>query len=235
MTTTNDRLAEIRARLDAATDGPWHKDDGEFGCVTIGNYGWTTPHGVNGPEYDVDSPQGHADAELIAHAPADLAHLLSLVDQLQGQLDEFATLQDRIPDDGNGDWGLGWDHGYNAALAEVRAMAARPPAQEHASGSNTPDPYTGEGTAPASPHEPAQAAIDTIARVLVGTDWDEEVPYTDIGPRETVAHLAGQIATVLAPAHYREAAASLRALGHDTAADLLESTARDLEEGDTTE
>ena len=217
MTDTSDRLAEIRARLDAYNTRVQQQ---------------TAAKTARRPYH---LPLGEAETDLNRNAPADLAHLLSLVDQLQGQLDEFATLQDRIPDDGNGDWGLGWDHGYNAALAEVRAMAARPPAQEHASGSNTPDPYTGEGTAPASPHEPAQAAIDTIARVLVGTDWDEEVPYTDIGPRETVAHLAGQIATVLAPAHYREAAASLRALGHDTAADLLESTARDLEEGDTTE
>ena len=55
------------------------------------------------------------------------------------------------------------------------------------------------------------------------------------GPRETVAHLAGQIATVLAPAHYREAAASLRALGHDTAADLLDNAAADLNtESETT-
>ena len=123
-------------------------------------------------------------------------------------------------------------------LAEVdrlRAENARPAAQEPVSGPETPQGHPSEGTSVSGPHASSETHIDTIARILVGTDWDEEVPYTDIGPRETVAHLAGQIATVLAPAHYREAAASLRALGHDTAADLLDSTARDLEEGDTTE
>lgn len=123
-------------------------------------------------------------------------------------------------------------------LAEVdrlRAENARPVAQERASGPNTPAPYTGEGTAPTSPHGAAQAAIDTIARILVGTDWDEKVRYTDIGSRETVEQIAGRISTAMAIAYYQQAARSLRALGHGTAADLLESTARDLEEGDTTE
>jgi hypothetical protein len=89
MTDTNppaDRTAEIRARLQAATPGPWHADDGDFGCVMVGNYGWVTPAGVNAPEYDVDTPQGHADAELIAHAPTDLAYLLARVEELERQL-----------------------------------------------------------------------------------------------------------------------------------------------------
>lgn len=77
--------------------------------------------------------------------------------------------------------------------------------------------------------------IDMIARILVGTDWDDGVRYTDIGTRETVEHLAGQISTAMAIAYYRQAARSLRALGHTAAADLLDSTAKDLEEGDTTE
>ena len=240
MTTTNDRLAEIRARLDAASTGTTMDiqsgrstlrasvsggDRGRFiggmGDLVDATVGETGPLTVT-----VADDEDGQDATLALHARDDLAHLLSLVEQLQGQLDEFATLQDRIPDDGNGDWGLGWDHGYNAALAEVRAMAARPPAQEHASGSNTPDPYTGEGTAPASPHEPAQAAIDTIARVLVGTDWDEEVPYTDIGPRETVAHLAGQIATVLATQPHT-ARAVHEALAREQFLDTLTATVPD--------
>lgn len=84
------RRAAIRARLDAATEGPWHKDDGDFGCVTIGDYGWTTPPGVNAPEYDVDSPQGHADAELIAHAPSDLSWLLSELGRVERERDAYA-------------------------------------------------------------------------------------------------------------------------------------------------
>lgn len=170
MTDTNDRLDEIRARLDAATPAPWTRFARNASAPDEDD--WYLGHDVHGPpRAQRGQIERVADAELIAHAPDDLAHLLTLVDQLQGQLDEFATLQDRIPDDENTDWGLGWHHGYNAALAEVRAMAARETAQEHASGPNAPDPYTGEGTTPTSPHEPAQAAIDTIARILVGTDW----------------------------------------------------------------
>src|SRR5690606_22388125 len=203
MTDTNDRLTEIRARLDAATPAPWTRFARNAAAPDEDD--WYLGHDVHGPpRAQRGQIERVADADLIAHAPDDLAHLLALVDQLQGQLDE------------------------------ARAENARPAAQDRASGPNTPDPYTGEGTAPASPHEPAQAAIDTIARVLVGTDWGDGVPCTDIGPRETVAHLAGQIAT-LAPAHYREAAASLRALGHDTAADILDNAAADLNtESETT-
>lgn len=89
--------------------------------------------------------------------------------------------------------------GYADALDAARFTLGmpRPAAQDRASGPNTPDPYTGEGTAPTSPHEPAQAAIDTIARILVGTDWDDGVPCTDIGPRETVEALATEIVTRL--------------------------------------
>lgn len=80
-----------------------------------------------------------------------------------------------------------------------------------------------------------------IAEVLHAACWCQSTHdayaedgglYEGCGPwteREVVRGLM----TALAPAHYREAAASLRALGHDTAADLLDSTARDLTEGTT--
>lgn len=85
--------------------------------------------------------------------------------------------------------------------------------------------------------------VDMIARILVGSDWDEEVPYTDIGSRQYVEDVSGRISTAMASAYYRQAAASIRALAHKgmhpqrymafvDAANLLDSTARDLE-GDT--
>ena len=204
MTDTNGRLTEIRARLDAATPAPWTRFARNASAPDEDD--WYLGHDVHGPpRAQRGQIERVADAELIAHAPDDLAHLLSLAEQLQGQLDE------------------------------ARAENARPAAQDRASGPNTPAPYTGEGTTPTSPHEPAQAAIDTIARILVGTDWDDGVPCTDIGTRETVEALASQIIATLAPAHYREAAASLRALGHDTAADILDNAAADLNtESETT-
>lgn len=77
--TTDIRLAEIRARLKEATPGPW----------VIGSY-----RGMNG--YDIETADGRdlsgihrgmvdgrRNAELIAHAPADLAYLLDRVDRLE--------------------------------------------------------------------------------------------------------------------------------------------------------
>lgn len=46
-------------------------------------------------------------------------------------------------------------------------------------------------------------------------------------PNQAMPYLAGFI-NALKAAHYREAAASLRLLGHDAAADRLDSTAKDL-------
>lgn len=66
---------------------------------------------------------------------------------LTTKLDELARLQDRIPDDANGDWGLGWDNGYNAALSEVRAMAARATSQGRVSGPETTGGHPSESTA----------------------------------------------------------------------------------------
>lgn len=68
-------LEAIKARADAATEGPWHGEHDEYGCVQQGNYGWVTPG--PGPEYDVDSEQGKADAEFVAHARTDIPLLLA--------------------------------------------------------------------------------------------------------------------------------------------------------------
>ena len=67
----NDRLQEIRARLDAATPGPWYVRSG-----------WVALNNLN---YDV-IPVGHndADADLIAHAPADIAWLLAEIEKRLG-------------------------------------------------------------------------------------------------------------------------------------------------------
>jgi hypothetical protein len=83
----DERRAAIRARLEAATPGPWHQGRAdhrdEWGCVNVGDYGWVTPVGM---EYGADSEQGRADAELIAHAPDDLAYLLDAVEALVAEL-----------------------------------------------------------------------------------------------------------------------------------------------------
>lgn len=84
-------IEAIEERLRAATPGPWHGDHGEFGCVSIGDLGWVAP----GPlEYGVDSEQGKADAELVAHAPADIAALLADVKRCRSRWTHIVTLPD---------------------------------------------------------------------------------------------------------------------------------------------
>lgn len=63
MTWTEDRAAQVRARLDAATPGPW-----EFA------------------DYHGDMCEG--DARLITHAPEDLADALDEIDRLRAELAE---------------------------------------------------------------------------------------------------------------------------------------------------
>lgn len=99
------RLAEIEARLAAATPGPWgvdHDDEGVFNdtCVVQGNYGWV----ASGPDsrypaYDEDTEQGRADAELIAHAPADLAALVEFARRVEEILDDHVSTNEQVFDD----------------------------------------------------------------------------------------------------------------------------------------
>jgi hypothetical protein len=132
MTDTNDRLTEIRARLDAATPAPWTRFARNASAPDEDD--WYLGHDVHGPpRAQRGQIERVADAELIAHAPDDLAHLLALVDQLQGQLDE------------------------------ARAENARLAAQERASGPETPQGHPSEGTGVPGPHGAAQAADLTPA------------------------------------------------------------------------
>ena len=89
---TPEQLASIRARLDAATPGPWQ--------AHLSN---TPPHYLATPVvshkcgpagdrlgrfvlWDGDPEQADKDALLIANAPADLAALLAYIGQLEGLL-----------------------------------------------------------------------------------------------------------------------------------------------------
>jgi hypothetical protein len=89
--------------------------------------------------------------------------------------------------------------------------------------------------------------LDTVARILVGSDWDDGIVYTDLGHRDDIRSYAVEIDAALRPVHYREAAASLRAIadhmpdtssaadlrpGIHYAATLIGHTADDLTEGD---
>ena len=81
------RIEEIRARLDAATPGPWRvaEDDAEVMCID-------QPNGNGRNFFHGESPQEADDAEFIAHAPADIAFLLGRVEALTDALVAMETL-----------------------------------------------------------------------------------------------------------------------------------------------
>lgn len=87
MTDERPNLTAIRARADAASPGPWHADHDEFGCTVMGDFGWEAPGTF---EYGVDSEQGKADAEFVAHARTDVPDLLAEVETWRGIADSLA-------------------------------------------------------------------------------------------------------------------------------------------------
>lgn len=104
----SDRLSEIEARLTAATPGPW-----ELGEVTPMPDGW--PGFYADVEPNIGGGIDPHDADLIAHAPADLAAFLAVVKAVRAL----------HVDDGQG-WCDGCDRFINAcptlaALSELDA------------------------------------------------------------------------------------------------------------------
>jgi hypothetical protein len=99
----SDRLAEIRARLESATPGPWYVDGPHPMCGEIWVCTKTPPlaqpdgtpwHELASPEVvatGLDDAPG--DADLIAHAPADLGYLL---DALAAMTDRAERAEARV-------------------------------------------------------------------------------------------------------------------------------------------
>ena len=96
---TPEQLAEIRARLDAATPGPWdhahrRQPDNMYitqvfcvgSAVPIADMKWVPRPAING----VIGTYREANAALIAHAPSDLRALLDEVDRLTAERDRLA-------------------------------------------------------------------------------------------------------------------------------------------------
>ena len=86
---TPERLAEIQARLAAATPGPWGviETTGEWfhiGCHLPDSLPVAKVHSVHSGYGNKGEPS--ANAALIANAPTDLAALLAYVEQLEGLL-----------------------------------------------------------------------------------------------------------------------------------------------------
>lgn len=100
------RLDEIEARLAAATPGPWFDGMGTHGnpadgpefCEVRTKSTDERTRGITIAELPLDKGAAQ-DAELIAHAPADLAALLAVVKAVRTKAEGWAAL---APDD---DWG----------------------------------------------------------------------------------------------------------------------------------
>lgn len=84
-----EHLAAIRARLEAATPGPWPTSFGPCGSDDgpWHHTAWGPMHEENEDgNHEQASERAAADAEFIAHAPQDIADLLAEVDSLLLQL-----------------------------------------------------------------------------------------------------------------------------------------------------
>ena len=78
--TPADRLAEIRARAEAATPGPWREPRNGLGL------GWTI-FPKNSKGWSIATCDSGTDADFIAHAREDVPYLLERVAKLQEHID----------------------------------------------------------------------------------------------------------------------------------------------------
>ena len=74
--TIESRLAEIRARVEAATEGPWEW----LAHTTVDGDKWAVFHGESTPALAMNNDGWAPDAEFIAHARTDLPALLAAVE-----------------------------------------------------------------------------------------------------------------------------------------------------------
>jgi hypothetical protein len=106
---TGERIAGIKARLAAATAGPWavHNPRSRFHIIST-----VLPAGRDFV-MESGSADEAADAELIANAPTDIAELLGEVERLRAVVASFTELRAIHADD------LAWDR----AFADPRSEA----------------------------------------------------------------------------------------------------------------
>lgn len=87
-------LDPIKARLNAATPGPWKQRDGWKQTIMTTNKTFRYP-----PDYPSDYPSEHlipyqdSDGDFIAHAPTDIAALIEEVERVRA---ENATLKEQL-------------------------------------------------------------------------------------------------------------------------------------------
>ncbi len=102
----SERLDEIKARAEAATEGPWTGNNGDgYGAYYVDN-----PTGRTVARCDYGPYEGSRDAEFIAHARTDVPDLVAAVEAvlaLRPLANTYRTLDE-------------WEEGYNEALAHAK-------------------------------------------------------------------------------------------------------------------
>lgn len=90
-----ERIAKIRARLDAATSRPWeaYRPRPQYRLYEVSS---TSPAGLNDVLAEVSGFNASADADLIAHAPTDIEDLLAEVERLTAEHDALAETVERV-------------------------------------------------------------------------------------------------------------------------------------------
>jgi hypothetical protein len=81
---TEEQIKAIKARLDAATPGLWYRDPG--GSIGTASSEWVAQ---TFSRRDEDFENAENNGEFIAHAPADVAALLSEVERLRRLIYEY--------------------------------------------------------------------------------------------------------------------------------------------------
>ncbi len=109
--TAEDRIAEIRARLDAATEGPWIHEPSEVlhGTEDVRLHYVSDQAAIADDDPPMCSFYSRADAEFVAHAREDVPFLLSELEAAQARLDKVRALHQRCDD---GEQGYRPDGGY---------------------------------------------------------------------------------------------------------------------------
>ena len=129
---TPDRLAEIKARVEAATPGPWRSEySGATGPVVMDDEARTAlDHIARCPHF-----RSHSDAEFIAHARTDIPDLLAEVKRLRALGDRLAATVSLLLYDAHPVYGstATWHGGIGGqALTPVCCIIDGPPGSEWA-------------------------------------------------------------------------------------------------------
>lgn len=92
---TRPDLDAIRARAEAATEGPWEADDNQpFSFELQGIFAPTRKRYVLKVDFD-EQPENMSDAEFIAASRTDVPDLLAYIEQLEARIDTVRTLAER--------------------------------------------------------------------------------------------------------------------------------------------